>query len=71
MAEENERMAKALKAERDLLEDRVNEATRDLQDKVETLRLLNEQLATIFELSQMPLADSSSEAVLQRIFELF
>ena len=70
MAEENERMAQALKAERDLLEDRVNEATHDLQEKVESLRLLNEQLATIFELSQAPLADNSSEAVLRRIFGL-
>lgn len=70
MAGENQRLLQELRNERDRLEERVNEATSDLKDKVETLRLLNEQVATMLEMGQANLQDLSSEAVLQRIFEL-
>ena len=70
MADENRRLMDALRQERDLLENRVQGATRDLQEKVEILRLMNQQLATMFEMSQMNSEDGSSEGMLRRVFEL-
>lgn len=70
MAEENARLVEALRQERDHLEERVQAATKDLQEKVETLRLLNQQVTTMFEMSQTQGADGSTEAVLRRVFEL-
>ncbi|MCL5270115.1 MAG: ATP-binding protein [bacterium] len=70
MAVENERLVAALRQERDLLEIRVREATADLEQNVEMLRLLNEQIATMFEMSQTTVGDGSSEGTIRRIFEL-
>ncbi len=70
MADENERLVAALRRERDLLEIRVHEATHNLEEKVETLRLLNEQIGTMFEMSQNTGSDSSSEGVINHIFEM-
>ena len=70
MADENERLVVALRQERDSLEERVHVATQDLKEKVETLRLVNEQITTMFEMSQMPTGDNSSEGVVSHIFEL-
>jgi signal transduction histidine kinase/DNA-binding response OmpR family regulator len=70
MADENDRLLEALRRERDLLERRVREATADLKKTIGTLRLLNEQVATMFEISQAPLVDGSIEEVLRRIFAL-
>jgi signal transduction histidine kinase/DNA-binding response OmpR family regulator len=70
MADENERLVEALRQERDLLEQRVDVATRNLQEKVETLRLLNEQLATMFEMSQATSGDGSSRSVVRQVFDL-
>lgn len=70
MADENDRLVEALRRERDLLEERVSEATRDLEETIGTLRALNEQMATIFELSHMPAGLQSSEDAIRRIFQL-
>ncbi len=70
MADENDRLMEALRRERDLLEQRVSEATRDLEETIGTLRALNEQMGTIFELSQAPAVLTSSEHALRRIFDL-
>ncbi|MEN6624802.1 MAG: response regulator [Candidatus Sumerlaeia bacterium] len=70
MADENDRLVVALRRERDLLEQRVCEATHDLEETVGTLRALNEQMATMFELSNTPAALASSEDAIRRIFEL-
>jgi signal transduction histidine kinase len=70
LADENDRLVEALRQERDSLEHRVNEATRDLQTTIGTLRLLNQQVATMFEISQAPLGDGSLEEALRRIFGL-
>ena len=70
MADENDRLVEALRRERDLLEQRVCEATHDLEATIDTLRLLNEQMATMFEMSQTPLGMLSGEHVIRRIFEL-
>ena len=69
MAEENVRLVEALLRERDLLEVRVQAATSDLQEKVETLRQLNQQVSTMFEMSQMPTDGGSSEGLIHHIFE--
>lgn len=70
LAMENVRLVAELRRERDTLEERVHEATRDLQDKIEILRLLNQQLATMFEMSRIDTGDGSSAGVLRRVFEL-
>lgn len=70
LAEENKRLLAALREERDRLEERVGAATQDLQKSVETLRLINEQVATMFEMSQMPAETRSSEEVARHIFNL-
>lgn len=70
MAAENVRLMEALRQERDHLEERVQAATKDLKEKVETLRLLNQQVTTMFEMSQMQDGDGSTEGVLRRVFEL-
>ena len=70
MADERDRLLVALRHERDLLEERVNEATKDLQTTIGTLRLLNEQVSTMFEISQTLMAEGSLEDVMRRIFEL-
>ena len=67
MADENTRLVEALRQERNLLEQRVDEATQDLKEKVETLRLLNEQIAAMLELSQ---TTGSAGGVLRRVFEM-
>jgi signal transduction histidine kinase/DNA-binding response OmpR family regulator len=69
MAEENVRLVEALRRERDLLELRVRAATCDLEEKVETLRQVNQQISTMFEMSQMPSGDGSSEGLIRNIFE--
>ncbi|MCE5228049.1 response regulator [bacterium] len=70
MSDENDRLLMALRRERDLLEDRVKEATHDLEETIGTLRALNEQMATIFELSHTPEGLISSEDAIRRIFQL-
>lgn len=70
MAMENVRLVEALRQERDNLEERVQAATRDLKDKVEMLRLLNQQVTTMFEMSQTHNGDGSSEGMLRRVFDL-
>lgn len=70
MSDENERLVVALRRERDLLEDRVQEATRDLQATIETLRRLNVQVSTMFEIGQARLTDASAESIIHTIFNL-
>ncbi len=68
MAVENEHLVTALRQERDLLEHRVLEATREQVRTIETLRLLNEQVATMFEMSQATVAEGSTEEVVRQVF---
>lgn len=70
MADKNDHLVEALRLERDRLEERVQEATQDLQTTIGTLRLLNEQVSAMFAISQAPLAEGSFEEVMRRIFEL-
>jgi signal transduction histidine kinase/FixJ family two-component response regulator len=70
MADRNDQLVEALRRERDLLEQRVKEATQDLQATIGSLRLLNKQVSTMFEISQTPLIEGSFEEVMHRIFEL-
>lgn len=70
MAEENARLVAQLRLERDLLEERVTEATRDLANKVQTLQTLNEQLSLIFDMSQARSIDAPTQSILEHIISL-
>lgn len=70
LAMDNERLLGALRLERDSLEARVNEATRDLQEKIAALHTLNDQISTMFEMSQTAVGEGSSPELMQRIFDL-
>jgi signal transduction histidine kinase/DNA-binding response OmpR family regulator len=70
MADENLSLMCALRDERDSLEKRVQAATHDLQTTIESLRELNEQLATLFELGQAWIDDASAESMIHHILEL-
>ncbi len=70
MADQNEALLAALRRERDLLEERVRAATHEQAETIEMLRLINEQVAAMFELSQAAAADSTTEEVVRRVFEL-
>ena len=70
MADQNDQLMEALRRERDLLELRVAEATADLEQTVGTLRALNEQMATMFEMARTPATPASSEDAIRRIFAL-
>lgn len=70
MLEENARLLRELRAERDLLEIRVQDATANLETKVQTLRSLNQQLSTIFEMSRARTIEASTQKVLEHIISL-
>jgi signal transduction histidine kinase/DNA-binding response OmpR family regulator len=71
LADENERLVAALKKERDSLENRVQEATSNLENTIGKLRMINEQIATMFEISQIPPgSNSSSSVMIDQIFDL-
>lgn len=70
LGEENARLIGELRNERDQLEKRVDAATRDLGSKVRTLHALNEQITTIFEMSQAGTIEAPAQEILEHIIEL-
>lgn len=70
LAEENSRLVQELRNERDQLEDKVEEATRDLASKVSNLSTLNRQLTTIFDMSHATAIEGTPSEILAHILSL-
>lgn len=70
LAEENARLAEELRNERDQLEFKVEEATRDLASKVSNLSALNRQLTTIFDMSHATAIEGTPSEILAHILTL-